>query len=168
MSNYRQADEQSKLTRFGAENALQLALLVGGESAEWARAELEQRSVPRAPALEAPDSTKHRVDQRRADAVEFWTKADVGDRALTRLIAADDDKRREKAAGDLVAAYQRAFASRSTWAERQSPLDHLRDLSSLLDDGDPRSAHLQRACSELVQWEDVYVEETADENDMPA
>ena len=168
MTNYRQADEQSKLTRFGAENALQLALLVGGESAEWARAELEQRSVPRAPPLEAPDSTAHRVDQRRADAVEFWTKADVGDRALTRLIAADDDKRREKAAGDLVAAYQRAFASRSTWAERQSPLDHLRDLSSLLDDGDPRSAHLQRACSELVQWEDVYVEETADENDMPA
>jgi hypothetical protein len=38
----------------------------------------------------------------------------------------------------------------------------------LLDEGDPRSAHLQRACSDLVQWEDVYVEETADENDMPA
>jgi hypothetical protein len=165
MSNYRQADEQSALTRFGAENALQLALLVGGESAEWARSELEQRSVPRAPALEAHATTAYRVDQRRADAVDFWTKADFGDRALTRLIAADDDGRREKATADLVAAYQRAFATRSTWAERQSPLDHLRDLSSLLDGADPRAAYLQRACQELVQWEDVHVEETVDELD---
>jgi hypothetical protein len=107
-----------------------------------------------------------RVDQRRADAVDFWTKADVGDRALTRLIAADDEARRERATDDLVGAYERAFASRSTWAERQSPLDHLRDLSSLLGDADPRMAHLQKACDQLVQWEDVHVEETADDPEM--
>jgi hypothetical protein len=165
VTNYRRADEQSKLTRFGAENALQLALLERDESGEWAHSELEQRFVPRAPALEAPDSTPRRVDQRRADAVDFWTKADAGDRALTRLIAADEDARREKATVDLVAAYQRAFASRSTWAQRQSPLDHLRDLAALLDAADPRLAYLQRACDELVQWEDVHVEETVEEPD---
>jgi len=163
MTNYRLADEQSTLTRFGAENALQLALLVGGESGEWAHAELAQRFVPKPPKVEPPDPTQHRVDQRRADAVDFWTKADAGDRALTRLIAADDAARREKATTDVVAAYQRAFASRSTWAERQSPLDHLRDLAALLDAADKRLVYLKRACDELVQWEDVHVEETAGE-----
>jgi hypothetical protein len=165
MANYRSADEQSKLTRFGAENALQLALLVGGDSADWAHGELGQRSTPHAPAADAHEAIEHRVDQRRADAVDFWTKADVGDRALTRLIAADDEAHRQKATSEVVAAYQRAFASRSTWAERQSPLDHLRDLSSLLGAADPRVPHLQQACAALVQWEDVHVEETADEPD---
>ena len=65
----------------------------------------------------------------------------------------------------MIGAYQRAFASRSTWAERQSPIDHLHDLSSLLDAGDARLAYLKRACDELVQWEDVHVEETVDEAD---
>jgi hypothetical protein len=165
IAHYRLADEQSKVTRFGAENALQLALLVRNESGEWAHSELEQRFVPRPPALEPPDPTPRRVDQRRADAVDFWTRADAGDRALTRLIAADEDARREKATDDLVAAYQRAFASRSTWAQRQSPLDHLRDLAALLDVADPRLGYLQRACDELVQWEDVHVEETVEEPD---
>jgi len=164
MTNYRKADDQSRLTRFGAENALQVAFILGGESAEWARGVVDQRSAPRPPTVEQ-DKTAHRVDQRRADAVDFWTKCDIGDRALTRLIAAVDEERREKATLDLIAAYQRAFASRSTWAERQSPIDHLRDVSSLLAPADPRLIHLQRACDQLVQWEDVHVEETADELD---
>ena len=113
-----------------------------------------------------PTRRARRVDQRRADAVDFWTKADAGDRALTRLIAADDGQRdARRRPSDLVAAYQRAFASRSTWAQRQSPLDHLRDLASLLDAADPRLPYLQRACDELVQWEDVHVEETVEEPD---
>jgi len=162
MANYRKADEQSKEARFGAENALQLGLIVGGESGDWARGIVEQRSVPRAPTVEH-DKTSHRVDQRRADAVDFWTKCDVGDRALTRLIAADTDERREKATHDVIGAYQRAFASRSTWAQRQSPIDHLHDVSSLLVPDDPRLAYLKRASDELVQWEDVHVEETVEE-----
>jgi hypothetical protein len=162
MASYRKADEQSKLATFGAENALQLGLIVGGEGAEWARRVVEQRSVPHPPAVDQ-DKTARRVDQRRADAVDFWTKCDTGDRALTRLIAADDDERREKATDDLIGAYQRAFASRSTWAERQSPIDHLRDLACLLAPDDPRRAFLQRACDALVQWEDVHVEEIVDD-----
>src|SRR4029079_11217222 len=101
MANYRKADEQSKEARFGAENALQLGLLVGGDSADWAKGVVDQRSVPRAPTVEH-DKTVHRVDQRRADAVDFWTKCDVGDRALTRLMAADTDERREKATHDVI------------------------------------------------------------------
>ena len=58
-----------------------------------------------------------------------------------------------------------ASASRSTWAERQSPLDHLRDLSDLLPADDPRRAHLRYARSQLQQWEDVYVEEAGDDGD---
>ena len=55
-------------------------------------------------------------------------KVDVGDRALTRLIAAERRRRAREGGRRSVAAYERAFASRSTWAERQSPIDHLRDL----------------------------------------
>src|SRR4029078_6989028 len=102
-----------------------------GAATEDARGSVvDQRSAPRPPTIEQ-DKTAHRVDQRRADAVDFWTKCDIGDRALTRLIAGADEERREKTTLDLIAAYQRAFASRSTWAERQSPIDHLRDVSSL-------------------------------------
>lgn len=160
---YRRADAENTTSRFGAENALQLALLVGGESEAWARAELAAASPATVPISDA--ECRRRVDQRRGDPVEYWTRIDVGDRALTRLIAADDEHERSAATDELVEAYSRGFASRSTWAERQSPLDHLRDLSALLPDGDPRLAHLQRALTALEQWEDVHVEETGDDLD---
>ena len=102
--------------------------------------------------------TRSKASATRNGATSSYTPA-------VNMIAADDEAHRQKATSEVVAAYQRAFASRSTWAERQSPLDHLRDLSSLLGAADARVPHLQQACAALVQWEDVHVEETADEPD---
>ena len=157
---YRQADEHDAHDRFGAENAIQLALLVGGEAAEWGRRKLAgelQSSQPNDP---IGDSPTQRIDQRRANPLDFWSRADIGDRALTALIAADDDDAREAATRTVTIAYEHAFASRSTWSERQSALDHLDDLTDLLPDGDVRRTFLQRARHELDQWEQVHVEET--------
>jgi hypothetical protein len=164
VANYRKADAQDASDRFGAENALQLAVLSIGEPAEWARQQLAA-VVATSDADMEPTALTRRVDQRRADPLDYWSRADFGDRALTRLIAADDDAGRERATNEAVAAYQRAFATRSTWAERQSAIDHLRDLASLLAPGDPRLDYLKQACSALEQWEDVHVEETGDDPD---
>jgi hypothetical protein len=161
--NYRAADERAADDRFGAENALQLAILLGGEHAEWARTVLDAEGEQPTELVEPAHAPKLRVDQRRADPVDFWTRADLGDRAVTRLLAAEEHSAREAALTQIVAAYERAFASRSTWAERQSALDHLRDLSSLLPQGDERKALLERACAALQQWEDLHVEDDGDE-----
>lgn len=157
---YRRADEHQTHDRFGAENALQLALLVGGEPAQVARAKLAEADSSE-PLREIDDGARtRRVDQRRGDLLEFWSRADLGDRALTCLIAADDDDARDAATRELTTAYEHAFASRSTWSERQSALDHLDDLLALLPEDDVRRSYLQRACRELEQWEQVHVEET--------
>jgi CHAT domain-containing protein/beta-lactamase superfamily II metal-dependent hydrolase/tetratricopeptide (TPR) repeat protein len=158
---YRQADECAAHDRFGAENAIQLALLVGGEAATWAHTKLSADSASSLPLDPIGDGTPpRRIDQRRANPLDFWSRADIGDRALTALIAADDDTAREAAARAVTMAYEHAFASRSTWSERQSALDHLDDLTDLLPDGDVRRTFLQRARHELDQWEQVHVEET--------
>ncbi len=160
VTNYRLADEHDTDERFGAENALQLAVLLGGETAEWAKQQIDRRAVPADDSAADNPTGRRLVDQRRADPLDYWSRVDVGDRELTRLIGSDDEGEREAATAAVVAGYQRAFASRSTWAQRQSPIDHLRDLSSLLPSGDVRLEYLKRACGELEQWEDVHVEET--------
>jgi hypothetical protein len=165
VANYRRADEQDVASRFGAESALQLALIVGGDHGAWARQQLNGDASHAASNEAEQHDGPGRVDQRRGDPLDYWSRADVGDRALTRLMAAGDEAARELATRQMIVAYQRAFASRSTWAERQSPLDHLRDLTDLLSSGDPRLAHLRHARSELQQWEDIYVEEAGDDGD---
>lgn len=162
VASYLRADEHETHDRFGAENALQLALIIGGESAQLARAKLAgQETAPSQPQRDTVDNQRARlIDQRRADPLEFWSRADLGDRAVTSLIAADDDDARAAATGELTTAYEHAFASRSTWSERQSSLDHLDDLAALLPEDDPRRPFLQRARRDLEKWEEVYVEET--------
>ena len=162
LDTYRRADETPGEYRFGAENALQLALIVGGEYADWATARLaapDESGPPRSDVSTA--ATRQRVDHRRLYAGNFWTRSDAGDRALTRVVAADNESARAAATDDMIAGYERAFASRSTWSERQSAIDHLRDLLDLIPDPDDRRPHLQRALADLEQWEETHVERAA-------
>ena len=50
---------------------------------------------------------------------------------------------RQAATDEVLTGYERAFASRSTWAERQTVIDHLRDLLDLIPDPDARRPHLR-------------------------
>ena len=154
---YQRADATNKEVRFGAEAARQLALIIGGEPAEWAMAQLA--ADPGRPVVDDPDAaTRGRIDQRRALVGDFWSRSDVGDRALTRLMAAADEASRTTATDEMLAGYERAFASRSTWSQRQSAIDHIRDLLDLLPDTDDRRVHLQRALVDLREWEETNVE----------
>jgi beta-lactamase superfamily II metal-dependent hydrolase len=58
----------------------------------------------------------------------------------------------------MIDGYQQAFASHSTWSQRQSAIDHLRDLRDLLAPDDARRDELARALGALAEWEDVHVE----------
>ena len=159
---YQRADATNKEVRFGAEAARQLAMIIGGEPATWAMAQIAADVVPTS-AAEAPNAVvvPGRIDQRLVLVGDFWSRSDAGDRALTRLMAAVDEASRTAATDEILTGYERAFGSRSTWAQRQSAIDHLRDLLDLLPDPDDRRAHLQRALADLDQWEETNVETVA-------
>ncbi|HEX2785800.1 MAG TPA: CHAT domain-containing protein, partial [Ilumatobacteraceae bacterium] len=161
LDTYRNADATTNPGRFGAENALQLALIVGGDYADWATTQLAADEKPAALPDDAAEPVRGRVDQRRMNVGDFWGRSDVADRALTRLVAAVDEPAREAATAEVLAGYERAFASRSTWAQRQTVIDHLRDLLDLIPDPDARRLHLQRAVADLQQWEETNVEQAA-------
>ena len=156
---YQHADATTIATRFGAENAVQLALILGGDYSSWASTYLAGADeARRAPTVESGAGQPLRVDQCRSQAGDFWSRSDAADRALTRLVAATDEPSRETATDEMIVIYERAFASRSTWSERQTVIGHLRDLSDLIPASDPRRPHLQRALGDLQQWEEANVE----------
>ena len=168
LETYRKADEAEGDSRFGSENALQLALMVGGDEAGWAKSRLaaDERIEPVDP--NGHDGPRLRVDQRRVLSGDFWSRSDCADRALTRLVAAEEEAERAAATNDVIAGYERSFASRSTWSERQTVIGHLRDLLDLLPDVDPRRAHLERALGALGDWEQTNVEQSAEATDAAA
>ncbi len=88
---YQRADATNKEVRFGAESARQLAIIIGGEPATWAMAEIAADVVPTSVPEDPDVAMPGRVDQRRVLIGDFWSRSDAGDRALTRLIAAADD-----------------------------------------------------------------------------
>jgi hypothetical protein len=65
---------------------------------------------------------------------------------------ADDDAERASAMQILVDHYREAFRGRSTYAERSSSVDHLRDLGEVLPEEDARKPYLERALEELRPW----------------
>ena len=163
LAAYRDSDPAGGHDRYGSENALQLALVVGGDEATGTRERVDERQpdAADAPTVAAPASGVAGlalVDRRRAAAVDYWARADGGDRALTRLLAAADTDARTAASRAMIEGYQQAFASHSTWSQRQSAIDHLRDLRDLIPVDDARCDELARALGALADWEDVFVE----------
>ncbi len=159
LDGYRKADATTNQGRFGSENAVQLAVIVGGEYADSVKSHLDHDDAAETHSDDSQGTTHRRVDQCRTQAGDFWSRTDLGDRALTRLIAAVDEESRTAATDRLLTSYERAFASRSTWSERQTVIDHLRDLLDLIPDPDARRPHLQRALVDLQQWEVANVEQ---------
>jgi len=92
------------------------------------------------------------VDGVRSLGRDFWGRVAAGDRALTDLMLTDDNAKRESATQILVDHYREAFRGRSTYAERSSSVDHLRDISEVLPDEDERKPYLARALEELSPW----------------
>ena len=75
---------------------------------------------------------------------DFWGRVADGDGALTRLMLADDDTERESATKILVDRYREAFRGRSTYAERSSSVDHLRDIEEVCPTDDANRTWLAR------------------------
>ncbi len=130
---------------YGAENAFQLAAILGVEK--------PASEEPPAPAVAVSGAGHRVIDQRQLPGNDFWAKAAAGDRALTRLLEAKEDDEAESHQHQMVDAYQAAFATRSTWSERNSCLEHLGDLVGLLDPANPRRALIESASAELHAWE---------------
>jgi CHAT domain len=126
-------------------NAYQLAVLLGPT---------KDTKFERPPNTQKPVVENRLVDQTRVRYVEYWDASGPGDAALTDLLTAPSESSRANLRQKMVDAYIVAFEGRSTWRERASTIDHLRDLHDLLPDGDERRAQLDTALCEFKRWED--------------
>ena len=75
----------------------------------------------------------------------YWGLATHGDAMLTRLVLGDHVH------AGVVSAYRHAFSYRSTWRERSSTLEHLRDLIDLTD-GTELQLALIEVHEDLLEW----------------
>ena len=97
-----------------------------------------------APSGEADDVIARVVGTAADD--DFWELTRVGDGALTKLVLG-----RSVSATAVSDAYKRAFDFRSTWRERSSSLEHLRDLIELTP-GEPINDALVDIREDLLEW----------------
>jgi hypothetical protein len=130
-------------------NAYQLAVLVGATK-------IERPATPPKPVVANP-----LVDQTRVRYAEYWEAAAAGDAALTDLMTTDVSSLAD-VGQRLARCYLDAFEGRSTWRERSSTIDHLRDLRDLLPTTDDRRARLDEALRQLLRWENDVAEDAVD------
>lgn len=139
---------------YGVENRIHVMALRDAARARGALAEIQTRTPPdhAGPAGLTDEPLRDAANRRGED---FWSRSAVADRLLTDLMTMDDDaadNTQRIAAGNMVAAYRRAFRSRSTYAERYSSIDHLQDLAELLPDGQQRKELLLECLHQLAEW----------------
>ena len=91
----------------------------------------------------------HVVDAAPPRTTTFWERAAAADYELSRLMVADTEEKRAAAARRMVRKYADAFRRRSTYSERFSSWDHLKDLGDVLSQDDPRKPLLENARVEL-------------------
>lgn len=139
---------------YGVENRLQVVALRNRAAARRFAASLGGRSST---ANSGPDhDADGLVDSASSRVVDFWNRVADGDLALTELMLADNDPERDSAKNRLVYCYREAFRGRSTFAERSSTVDHLRDLNEVLPHADGRKRYLAEALDELRRWWDEF------------
>jgi hypothetical protein len=137
------AVEEARADTYRKHNAYQLAVLISG---------------PEGVAFERPASNpkpvvmNRLIDQTRVRYVEYWDASDQGDAALTELLTAKTDEERQACREKMINAYINAFEGRSTWRERSSTIDHLRDLHDLLPETDDRRSQLAQALMAFQRW----------------
>jgi len=144
---------------YGVENRLQVTALRNRKEGLTLAESLERDSP--ASGLASQDDDDQLVDAVSSQDMDFWSRVSEGDLALTRLMLADDDAKRESAKEALVNYYREAFRGRSTYAERSSTVDHLQDLSEVLPDGDDRKPYLAAALNELRPWSNTFAPATS-------
>ncbi len=131
---------------FGVENRIQMSAILDAASAAKLVSQLgEPDEKGGTPPSTIVDAAPERV-------VDYWARAALGDLALTRLMVATTDEERAASEKSAVGYYIAACKSRSTFSERSSSVDHLRDLQDLLADDDERKPFLTDAWSKLKPW----------------
>ncbi len=135
---------------YGVENRIQVIAL---RDRSLATEELARLKPPRRPAG-PPERHLSRIliDAAPARGASFWARVADGDRELTAAMTGAAPGARRAAADRMVAIYREAFRRRSTFAERYSSIDHLRDLHDLLPDADDRKPLLRDALDRLAPW----------------
>jgi CHAT domain len=133
---------------FGVENRLQVTAILDPSMARRRLSRL--RKSPDSPRTDKPASIV--VDAAPQRGVDYWARAALGDLALTRLMLATTDEERAASTKSVVDRYIAACKSRSTFSERSSSVDHLRDLQDLLANDDERKPFLTDAWNELQPW----------------
>ncbi|HEY6685846.1 MAG TPA: CHAT domain-containing protein [Propionibacteriaceae bacterium] len=137
--------------RYGVENRLQITAVHDPAEARKLAESLSSADSAAAHHRSEQDSDQL-VDGVRSLGQDFWGRVAVGDRALTCLMLAGDKAERESATENLLDHYREAFRGRSTYAERSSSVDHLRDLDEVLPEEDERKPYLARVLDELRPW----------------
>jgi hypothetical protein len=150
----------TKRGAYGLENRLQVTALRNRPAARKFATSLAGDSTT--PSHGSGHDDDELVDAVSSQAVAFWNRVADGDLALTRLMLAANDSERASAQADLVDCYREAFRGRSTYAERSSTVDHLRDLSEVLPDDDARTRFLATALDELSPWSNSFAPATGD------
>jgi hypothetical protein len=137
---------------YGVENRLQVTAVRDLAGARQLERELDSAS-PGPAATSVPEVEEEKiVDASPARVGDFWARAASGDRTLTQLMLDEDEDGRRGATEILVTEYRKACSGRSTFAERSSSVDHLRDLHDLLAEDDPRRPYLTDALKVLQPW----------------
>jgi beta-lactamase superfamily II metal-dependent hydrolase len=136
---------------YGVENRIQFVALRDRDRAieldDLARQASAGGSADPQPGAAAP--APRVVDAAPPKTTTFWARAAAGDRELSRLMVASTDEDRQAAARRMVQGYADAFRRRSTFSERFSSWDHLKDLCDVLGEDDPRKPLVHNAWVEL-------------------
>lgn len=106
-------------------NWLQIATLAGTPVPE-AKALALLALVERPPPPDGEDDEKEKAKERENDRGKFWARVTTADVSLTRSVLGGISDM-----GRLEAEYRRAFATRSSRRDRDSAMDHLRDVADL-------------------------------------
>lgn len=109
-------------------NFLQLHVLATGSLPERERVADVQAAI---------DEIEDRIDEKTDDEEGFWGLSARGSARLTRLVAGTLLQPEAPASAAIAECYLSAFKLRSSWRERRSCTDHLRDLVELCDERKP-------------------------------
>ena len=99
-----------------------------------------------------------RIDERRSLAVDFWECTKVGDELLTELLRSSDAATVSARSDRVLAAYEAAFQTRSSYADRNTSIDQIECLLELARGEDRLQrfvAPLVRVTQGLARWEVV-------------
>lgn len=101
----------------------------------------------------AIDEIEGRIDEKTDDEEGFWGLSARGSARLTRLVAGTLLQPEAPEAQAIADCYLGAFRLRSSWRERRSCTDHLRDLVELCDERRPElRAPLAEIRDALTAW----------------